>query len=123
MKAIAVVLSFFAVFSVFSAVAAGSERDADGRVILRGTQYGSSYFNVHIIADGIGVVNQSGNLMISNSVVEARVCVLSNGIGLVLRNNILKCGVCVEYSSGLIIGNEIVGNVCHGQMIKESSGF
>lgn len=76
------------------------ERDEQGRQILRGTQYGHSYNNVHIIADSVGVASYFGGVYIRNSVIEARTCVQTRGIGLTLHNNILKWGLCIEFTGG-----------------------
>lgn len=82
---------------------------------MRGPVYSSYLDHVHIISDSYGVI-ASGGATITNSVIEAPVCVQSSGMGLHLTNNTLDCNLGVEYTGGIVLDNYIVGNRVRGRL-------
>lgn len=97
------------------ASASDVERDSDGRQILRGTQVTGSFDNVRIIADDVGIYHSFNMLWVSNSVIEAPVCIETVGSNLKLSNNTFICDLCIKLTSGVNMLNEIYNNECSGQ--------
>ena len=97
----------------------GKEYDNAGRQILRGPQPAGYYNNVHIISNSVGV--EGTNLTVSDSVIEAPVCIKTQGMGVTVTGSTLNCGVCVEYTGGFISGNIFMNNNCTG--IPERKGM
>lgn len=86
--------------------------DAEGRKIIRGTVAGGYHDRVHIISSGLGVDASTQHTTITNSVIEADVCVLVGAAGSVITNNLMKCGTCVAEASELVFNNQLIGNTC-----------
>lgn len=93
---------------------AQAKQDNMGREILEGPVSGAYYTNVHIISDSVGVYAR-GSTTIVNSVIEARVCVQSNGIGLNMNNNVLKCGECIQFTGSMLMDNSLSNNQISGR--------
>lgn len=97
-------------------------KDSAGREIIRGPVSSGIYSNVHIISDSIGV-NGFGPTMISDSVIEAPICVRSTGQGLSLQNNVLNCDLCVEFMPGALMNNSLISNQCAGRLSNRPDIF
>lgn len=92
----------------------GIQRDRSGKEIIYGPVPSGFYTNVHIISQSVGV-EAYGPTSISDSVIEAPVCVSSSGQWLSMTNNQLYCGLCIEYAPGPVVGNTITNNICSGR--------
>lgn len=87
--------------------------DKMGREIIKGPLGSGSYNNVHIISDSVGI--QGELVMITNSVIEAPLCIRTRGLHSLIENNILICNLCIEFTDRVLIGNRVVYNECSGQ--------
>lgn len=94
---------------------ANPERDRDGRRIVRGPVPGGYYDNVRIVSSTVGVIAGRGGATITNSVIEAPVCVRAEGFGLTMRNNTLLCNLCVEFTGSVLVQNVLAQNQCSGR--------
>lgn len=94
-------------------------RDEQGRKIIKGPVGADFYTNVHIISQNVGVIAY-GPTSISNSMIEAPVCVQTSGQWLTLNNNELLCDLCIEYLHGPVIENSIVNNTCAGKFSNQN---
>ena len=88
-------------------------RDNMGREIVRGPVGSGYYNNVHIISDSVGI--QGYSVMVTNSVIEAPVCIRTGGQGATVSNNILMCNLCIEFTDNTLINNTLSNNQCSGQ--------
>lgn len=88
-------------------------RDADGRPIIEGPVASGVYHRVRIVSPTVGV-HAVLPTTITDSVIEAPVCVSSSGRGLTLRGNLLDCNLCIEFTEGLLIDIVIADNTCKG---------
>lgn len=89
------------------------QRDDMGREVIRGPVGSGYYDNVRIISDSVGI--QGDSVTVTNSVIEAPVCVRTSGLGTTLRNNILMCNLCIEFTDSVLINNTLIDNHCSGQ--------
>ena len=106
----------------FVSISVFAETDSEGRKIINGPVFGDYYSNVHIISDSVGVYAQ-GSVTIRNSVIEAKTCVKSAGIGLNLQNNTLICGLCVEFTGSMLMDNTLSNNNCSGRGTNRPDQF
>ncbi len=88
-------------------------RDADGRPIIEGPVASGVYHRVRIVSPTVGV-HAVLPTTITDSVIEAPICVSSSGRGLTLRGNVLDCNLCIEFTEGLLIDIVIADNTCKG---------
>jgi len=88
-------------------------RDNMGREIVRGPVGSGYYNNVHIISDSVGI--QGHSVMVTNSVIEAPVCIRTGGQGATVSNNILMCNLCIEFTDNALINNILTNNQCSGR--------
>ncbi|WP_124529481.1 hypothetical protein [Burkholderia sp. Bp8991] len=88
-------------------------RDANGRVIMKGPVGGLNFNNVHVISDTVGVIGRPA--IVTNSVIEAPVCIQSSEPGAFIDNNILNCNLCIEFLDRVLINNVLKNNQCAGQ--------
>ena len=95
------------------------EVDSMGREIIRGPVRGGYYDNKHIISSSVGVDATYGGATITNSVIEAPVCVESSGMDLSIQNSELRCSICVRYTSKMVMNNILMSNSCSGTMISK----
>lgn len=96
--------------------------DRLGLPIVQGPLMGGYYDGVHIVSDSIGVI-ANGPTTISNSVIEAPVCVQSSGNGLRLSNNTLICELCVEFVGRALYQNILMYNQCSGRLTNRPDQF
>lgn len=118
-------LGLFLTFPVSAKDApATPEKDAQGRAIIRGPVNASGFLkNVHIISNTYGVVALSP-LMITNSLIEAPVCVQFNGAsGLTMSGNTLDCDLGVEFTSDVLMDHALYNNTVRGQMTNKPDVF
>lgn len=103
-----------------------SEKDAQGRQIIRGPVHAKFpniiIENAHIVSDSYGVIAY-GPVMISRSVIEARTCVQTSGNSLVLKDNVLDCGLGVEFTSGVLVDNQLSNNQYRGRLTNRPDVF
>jgi hypothetical protein len=97
-------------------------KDAEGRTVLRGPQHEGYYNNVHIVSDTVGIENYSG-VSLTNSVIEARVCVVVGPFGNRIDGNELRCGGCVKFPMGPLRNNQVSNNRCAGQLTNRPDAF
>jgi hypothetical protein len=95
-----------------TAVVAAEEQDEDGRQIIRGPVYGGYYDNVHIISNSVGV--EAASVTVTNSVIEAPICIRVGGVGATVTNNTLTCDRCIVFTSSVLMKNRLVSNRCSG---------
>lgn len=88
-------------------------RDKMGKEIIKGPVGSGYYNNVHIISDSVGI--QGYSVMVTNSVIEAPVCIRTGGQDVTVSNNILICNLCVEFTDSALINNTLDNNQCLGQ--------
>ena len=100
------------------------KKDAQGRTIIRGPVNSGEFLkNVHIISDTYGVVALSP-VMISDSLIEAPVCVQFNGpSGLMMSGNTLDCNLGVEFTSDMLMDHSLFNNTVRGQMTNRPDVF
>jgi hypothetical protein len=119
--------AFILVSFVFSSglVLAGSpeskEVDSNGRTIIRGPVYGGTYRNVHIISDSVGV--RGSNILLTDSVVDAPICVSTSGMGNTINRNSLNCSLCIEFTGETIMDNQVNDNRCAGRLSNRPDVF
>lgn len=87
--------------------------DSEGRQIIRGTVGSGRYNNVHIISDTVGIEGYS--VTVTNSVIEAPVCIRTGGYGALVSNNLLLCDLCIQFTGSSLINNTLTNNRCSGQ--------
>ena len=112
-------LLVFLAVSVSGTVKADSEgeeptHDRQGRQYIQGPVSGSYYNNVHIVSNSVGI-STYGSVTIKNSVIEAPVCVSSNGVGLTAVNNQMNCNLCFKFNGNLLMDNTLSGNSFSGR--------
>lgn len=90
------------------------KRDVAGLRIVQGPVGPGFYSKVRIVSSTVGV-DAYATTTIVDSVIEAPVCVRSTGQHLLVRNNVLKCGLCVEFTGGPLIDNTLSNNRCIGR--------
>lgn len=97
--------------------AEGGRTDGTGRKVINGPVGPGFYSNVRIVSGSVGIdaPQDFSVVTVVNSVIEAPVCVRTSGYNTVLRNNELRCGLCVEFVGGALIGNELTNNTCTGR--------
>lgn len=88
-------------------------RDEMGREIIKGPVGSGYYNNVHIISDSVGI--QGYSVMVTNSVIEAPVCIRTGGQGATVSNNVLMCSLCIEFTDRALIKNTLTNNRCSGR--------
>lgn len=101
------------------------EKDAEGRTIIRGpidANLSPIIENVHVVSDSYGVIAH-GPTMIKSSVIDAKICVQSSGNSLILRDNVLNCGLGVEFTSGVLMDNQFSNNRYSGQLTNRPDVF
>lgn len=81
-------------------------RDANGLAIIKGPVASGIYSRVHIVSETVGVFAILPTT-ITNSVIEAPVCVSTFGRNLTLRGNVLDCALCIEFGDGFLANNTI----------------
>lgn len=92
-----------------------SSYDKQGRKILNGPLPAGKYNSVHIISNSYGIIADA-KTEITNSYIEAPVCVQANGYsGLYIERTFLNCDLSVEYTSALITGNVFLDNEYTGR--------
>ncbi len=91
-----------------------SNLDAQGRQIVRGPVFGGNHDSVHIVSNSVGVIAGPGT-SITNSVIEAPVCVQSDGNRLHLNSNHLQCDLCVEFTTRVLLNVVLAHNTCSGR--------
>ncbi len=96
-------------------------QDNKGRKIIRGPVGDGVYNNVHIISNTVGV--DGSFVSVTNSVIEAPVCIRISGQNSLVSNNDLICRLCVEFTSGALIGHTLTNNRCDGQGTNRSDVF
>lgn len=116
------VLFLFFAFPATSFSEDKARTDDMGREIIEGPVSGGFYNNVHIISDSVGIDSYS-DVTVTNSVIEADICIKTPGRGATIRNNTLKCGVCVEFTGNTIVNNTLINNRCSGRMTNRSDAF
>jgi hypothetical protein len=80
---------------------------------LKGPVGNGVYVNVVIESSTVGVMGDTVTLI--DSTVRAPVCVRTGGQGVTIKNNTLDCGLCVEFTSPMLVGNTLIGNRCSGR--------
>ena len=74
----------------------------------------SGYYNyVHIVSKSVGVYAY-GPAVITNSIIESPICVVSDGNTLQMHNNILNCKLCIKFEGGVLVNNDLSFNDCAG---------
>lgn len=97
--------------------------DPQGRKYIQGPVYGGYHYdNVHIISNSVGL-HARGTVHITNSVIDAPVCVSSNGIGLNASNNKMNCNLCFEFKGAILMDNRLINNSCSGRGTNRSDAF
>ena len=91
----------------------GETRDSMGKKMIRGPVGAGHYDNVHIISDSVGV--QGLVVTVTNSVIEAPVCIRTGGQDAQIINNILVCNLCIEFTESVLLGNVLMDNRCSGR--------
>ena len=89
--------------------------DKAGRKIIRGPVHERYLNNVHIISDSYGVIAMDGAI-ITDSVIEAPICVKSSGRGLTLKRNELNCQLGVEFTGSILMDNTLMSNSYAGTL-------
>lgn len=89
--------------------------DNAGRQIIYGPVRERHLSNVHIISNSYGVVAMDG-AVITDSVIEAPVCVQSSGLGLTLKRNDLNCQLGVEFTGSILMNNTLDSNRFSGRL-------
>lgn len=80
------------------------------------------YTNVCIISNSVGV-KAYGPTTITNSVIVSPICVKSNGYGLFLKNNRLKCGLGVKFYGHSLVNNSLIDNIFNGTLTNRPDVF
>ncbi|HFT8004940.1 TPA: hypothetical protein ACU9T0_005907 [Burkholderia cenocepacia] len=86
----------------------GKLRDEMGREIIRGPVSGVYFNNVHVISDSIGI--RGWSVVVTNSVIEAPVCIRTSGQSSTISNNDLKCDLGIEFTEAALIRNTLTNN-------------
>lgn len=81
--------------------------------VIKGPVFSGYYDYVHIVSKSVGVYAY-GPTVISNSVIESPICVVSDGNTLQMHNNILKCNLCVRFDGQVLVNNDLSFNNCGG---------
>lgn len=89
--------------------------DTEGREIVKGPLGVGVYRNIHIISDTVGIISYTGAISVEDSVIEAPVCIKTNGYGNTVVNTELRCGLGIEFTSGPFIENTFMNNSFSGQ--------
>lgn len=89
--------------------------DGAGRKIIYGPVRERYLSNVHIISDSYGVIAMDGTT-ITDSVIEAPICVQSSGMGLTLKRNKLNCQLGVEFTGSMLMNNTFISNSYTGRL-------
>lgn len=100
--------------------AQGKLLDNMGREIIRGPVGGGYYNNVHIISDSVGI--EGSSVTVTNSVIEAPVCIRTGGMGASVSGNTLSCRLCIEFTGSLLMDNTLINNSCAGQLTNRPDG-
>jgi len=83
----------------------------------------AGYYNyVHIVSRSIGVYAY-GPTIISNSVIDAPICVVSDGYFLQMHNNILRCQLCIRFDGRVLMNNHLDYNNCAGAFTNRPDVF
>lgn len=107
---------FVAICSLVAEPAICKEVDAIGRQIMRGPLPSGVYSFVHIISDSVGIDGGYGPVTVTNSVIEAPICVRTSGIDIAVTNSKLLCQLCIQYTTeGMRMGNVFIDDICAGQ--------
>ncbi len=88
------------------------EYDRAGLKLIRGPVYGGFYDRVHIVSNSVGV--NSYTATVTNSVIEAPICISTSGIDSFISNNTLNCNLCIEFTGTIILNNSLTSNNCSG---------
>ncbi|WP_157656004.1 hypothetical protein [Burkholderia ubonensis] len=86
----------------------GKQRDEMGREIIRGPVSGVYFNNVHVISDSVGI--RGWSVVVTNSVIEAPVCIRTSGQSSTISNNDLKCDLGIEFTEAALIRNTLTNN-------------
>jgi hypothetical protein len=104
-----------------------SERDDEGRPILRGPIIANRgvFEGVHIVSTTVGVfANGPYPVTIRHSIITAPVCVQAPGhLGLYLEDNTLDCKLGVRFTGTVLMDNIFLGNRIRGQMSNRPDAF
>ncbi len=99
--------------------------DNKGRLMMVGPvhlQEGQRLSNVHIVSRGYGVIAEPG-ARVSDSVIEATICVRPEGIGIALMGNVLYCQLAVEFTGSVLLGNVFLDNRYSGIFSNRPADF
>lgn len=108
-------LQFFIIFSlIYFPIAVIAEQGSQGKRMINGPVFGGYYENVHIRSNSVGVYASSDTVIV-NSIIEAPVCIQSNGKNLTAQGNDLYCELCIEFTERNLINNRLMSNSCAGQ--------
>lgn len=88
--------------------------DSQGRQIVRGPVFGGNHDSVHIVSNSVGIIAGPGTSL-TNSVIEAPVCVQSDGNRLHLNSNHFQCDLCVEFTTRVLLNVVLAHNTCSGR--------
>ncbi len=90
-----------------------TQRDGMGRKIIRGPVGSGVYNNVHIISDSVGV--QGDSVTVTDSIIEAPVCVRTLGYNTRVINSDLRCNLCIEFTGRVLLNNVLAEIRCAGK--------
>lgn len=116
MKKLFILLNMTCIGVAIAATPSKAKYDSGGRKYIYGTVPAGYYDNVHIVAKKYGV-NADSNTTITNSVIDAKTCVITPGdVGLTLRDNLMNCRIGVEFTGNRISDNDFEHNKVNGQL-------
>ena len=96
--------------------------DTQGRRIVRGPIQSSNVNNLRIVSDSVGIVSNVG-VTVSNSVIEAPVCMSVPSVGNLVTNNVLNCDLGIEFGPGPLLNNRLFNNQYRGQLSNRPNRF
>lgn len=83
---------------------------------------GQQLDNVHIVSNSYGVKAEM-DASISNSVIEAPICVITQGLGLKLTSNHLLCDLAIKFTGTALFDNQFIDNIYSGAYTNRSDLF
>lgn len=125
MKALCLLLFYLTAVLANAADQPLPERDAQGRRVIVGPirlGFGEHLSNVHILSNGYGIKAEM-NAWLSNSVIEAPICVTTKGLGLKLTSNDFYCDLAIEFTGTALMDNQFIDNRYSGQYTNRPDAF
>lgn len=96
--------------------------DNQGRRIVRGPVQSSNINNLRIVSDSVGIVSNVG-VRVSNSVIEAPICMSVPSVGNLITNNVLNCDLGINFGPGPLLNNRLFNNQYRGQLSNRPNRF